>query len=93
MAVAQKNAMMAVKEKNLELDRLDARIKELADAVKAEIALKVQATKERDDMDDPFADLPAGRRMGPSGWRIPLPTTKTWPSMSTRHRWEQVTTV
>ena len=50
IAIAQKNATTAVQGKNMELDRLDARIKELEQAANAETALKIQATKERDDI-------------------------------------------
>ena len=46
ISVAQKNAIMVVNEKNMEIDRLDTRIKELTSAVQAETALKLQSTKE-----------------------------------------------
>ena len=51
ISVAQKNAIMVVNEKNMEIDRLDTRIKELTSAVQAETALKLQATTERDSIE------------------------------------------
>jgi hypothetical protein len=51
ISVAQKNAALVVNEKNMEIERLSTRIKELTTAVQAETALKVQAITERDSIE------------------------------------------
>lgn len=51
ISVDQKNSIMLVNEKNMEIDCLDTRIKELTSVLQAETALKLQATTVRDSIE------------------------------------------